>query len=342
MNRLQAYGQSFPCRRGARAVRCTGALARTTRAASLVAAVAATCIGALAADYPHKPLQVIVPFAAGGGLDTNARAFSQALGEILKVSVVVVNKDGAAGTIGLQAAASAQPDGHTLAFTPAVSLTSQPHRVKTSYQIESFTPVCQVFDNIFAIAVVADSPLRTVRDLLDRAAANPGTISYGTSGVGSIPHMGTADIEAATKVTLTHVPYKGDAPIVQDLLAGRIQFGAMLASSISGQVQSGAMRLLAVYSDRRHPAFPNVPTLTESGVAVVQASFGGVLVPAKTPAEVVATLQDACEKAAKSPGYLAYAAQAGQVVDYQPAPTFLRRLQEDSKAKAATIKRLGL
>jgi tripartite-type tricarboxylate transporter receptor subunit TctC len=309
--------------------------------AGTLALCAATA--AFAADYPERPIQVIVPFAAGGGLDSNARTFSQALSEELKTPVAVVNRDGAAGSIGLQMLAGSRPDGYTLSFTPAVSLTSEPHRMKTiQYRLESFKPVCQVFDNIFAIVVRGDSPYRGVADVLEQARRDPNAVSYGTSGTGSIPHLGTADIEAAAKVQLTHVPYKGDGPMLQDVLGGRLGFGAMLASSVAGQLQAGTLRLLAVYSDRRHPNFPSVPTLAEAGVPVVQLSFGGLLAPADTPQAVVDSLQSACERATRAAAYREWAGKAGQVVDFQPAAQFAQRLRADSQAKATTLKRLGL
>jgi tripartite-type tricarboxylate transporter receptor subunit TctC len=265
------------------------------------------------------------------------------MAEALRQSVTVTNRDGAAGTIGLQAVASARPDGYTLAFTPAVSLTSEPHRLKNiSYQLSSFKPVCQVFDNIFAIAVTANSPYKSLNDLLQDAQRQPGRVSYGTSGTGSIPHLGTSDIEATARVDMTHVPYKGDAPMLQDLLAGRLSFGALLASSVNPQLQAGTLRLLAVYADKRHPSFPQVPTLTEAGVPVVQLSFGGLLVPATTPADVVTVLESACEKAIQSPSYRDWAQRANQVVDFKPSSGFEARLRQDSQSKAATIKRLGL
>lgn len=299
--------------------------------------------GAAAADFPQGPVEMIVPFAAGGGLDQNARAFGKVFSEALNTPVAVVNRDGAAGAIGLAALAGARPDGHILSFTPAVSLTSQPHRVKSiKYGLDSFTPVCQVFDNIFAIAVLANSPYRSIADILAKARTEPDAVSYGTSGIGSIPHLGTADVESAANVRLNHVAYKGDGPMMQDLLGGRLGFGAVLASSVAGQVQAGTLRLLAVYSDRRHPSFPSVPTLTESGVPVVQLSFGGVLAPAKLAPATLAKLQASCERAVKAPAYVEWAAKAGQVIDYLPADRFARKLQEDSRSKEATIKRLGL
>jgi tripartite-type tricarboxylate transporter receptor subunit TctC len=273
----------------------------------------------------------------------NARSFAQSLSEVLKQPVTVDNRAGAAGTIGLQAVAAARPDGYTLAFTPAVPLSSEPHRLKTiAYQLDSFKPVCQVFDNIFAVAVPKDSPYQTIDDIVNDARRRTGQVSYGTSGTGSIPHLGTSDIEASTKVELTHVPYKGDAPMLQDLLTGRLSFGALLASSITSQIQAGTLRLIAVYSDRRHPSFPRVPTLTEAGVPVVQLSFGGLLVPAQTPPDVVATLEAGCQKAIRSSAYTDWAQRANQVVDYQNGAAFAQRLRQDSQAKAATLKRLGL
>lgn len=299
---------------------------------------------ALATDaFPTRPLQFVVPFAAGGGLDANARQFAQALSEVLRQPVSVINRDGAAGTIGLQTVASARPDGYTLAFTPAVSLTSEPHRIKTlGYQLGSFKPVCQVFDNIFAIAVTGNSPYKTVADLLKDAARQPGSVSYGTSGTGSIPHLGTSDIEASAKVDMTHVPYKGDGPMLQDLLAGRLSFGAVLASSINPQLQAGTLRLLAVYADRRHPSFPQVPTLGDAGVRVVQLSFGGLLVPAATPSDVLVALEASCEKAIQLPSYREWAKRANQVVDFKSSSGFEDRLRQDSQSKATTLKRLGL
>lgn len=329
----------------------TKGLARPARSSKLARAravlgtvLAAGTLGlAAGAAQANEAIEMIVPFASGGGLDQNARAFAKAFSEALGSSVVVVNRDGAAGAIGLSALAAAKPDGHTLSFTPAVSLTSQPHRVKSiKYNLDSFSPVCHVFDNIFAIAVLANSPFKSVADILDKAKADPGAVSYGTSGIGSIPHLGTADIEAAKSVQLNHVAYKGDGPMMQDLLGGRLGFGAVLASSVAGQVQAGTLRLLAVYSDRRHPGFPDVPTLKESGVPVVALSFGGVLAPANTPRPALEKLQDACQRAVKSPSYVEWAAKAGQVIDYQPAAAFARKLQADSQSKEAAIKRLGL
>lgn len=316
---------------------------RPTAILSLLAAGMVPALTAAAENFPSHAIEFVVPFAAGGGLDQNARAFAQNYAEVLKQTVVVNNQAGAAGTIGLQGVARAKPDGYTLAFTPAVSLSSGPHRLKSvNYNLDSFEYVCQVFDNIFSIAVRQDAPYQTLDDLLDAARQQPGRVSYGSSGIGSIPHLGTANIENEAKVELNHIPYKGDGPMLADLLSDRLDFGGVLASSITGQIQAGQLRLLAVYSDKRHPAFPDVPTLTEAGVPVVQLSFGGLLAPAGTPAPVIAKLESACDTVTQSEKYLAWAAAANQVIDYLPSDGFRQRMRQDSEQQAATLKRLGI
>lgn len=310
---------------------------------TLLLAGAAVAASVASAAYPDRAIEFVVPFAAGGGLDQNARNMAQAMGQVLGQTIVVNNRAGAAGTIGLASVARATPDGYTLAFTPAVPLSSGPHRLTgVNYNLDSFDYVCQVFDNIFSIAVRGDSPYKTLQDLLDDAKAKPGTISYGTSGVGSIPHLGTSNIEHELGVSLNHIPYKGDGPMLADLLSDRLEFGAVLASSITGQIQAGQLRLLAVYSDKRHPSFPDVPTLTEAGVPVVQLSFGGILAPAGTPADILATLESACQKATTSDAYVEWAKRANQVVDFKNGEAFRERMKTDSDQQAATLKRLGL
>jgi tripartite-type tricarboxylate transporter receptor subunit TctC len=313
------------------------------KARFLAAPILATVtLGSAAQNYPSRPIQMVVPFVSGGGLDMNARSLAESMAENLGQPIAVINRVGAAGTIGLTAVASAQPDGYTLAFTPAVSLSSEPHRLKSiAYGLDSFRYVCQVFDNIVAIAVRDSSPYRSLEDILADARKNPDKVSYGTAGTGSIPHLGASDIETTVKVTMTHVPYN-DATLMQDLIGGRLSFGIVLVSSITGQLKSGALRLIAVLSERRHPSFAEVPTLKEAGVPVVQPSFGGVLAPAHTPDAVLDRLQAACRVGVASPGYQEWARNTNQVVNFRPGKEFERNVREDSRLKAATIQRLGL
>jgi len=294
-------------------------------------------------NYPERAVQVIVPFAAGGGLDLNARRFSQALSDVLGESVFVNNRAGAAGTIGMQQLARTTADGYTLAFSPAVPLTSEPHRMsQLSYALSDFQPVCQIFDNIFGIAVHQNSKVQSFEELMDRAKNDPTPPAYGTSGTGSIPHLGVSDIEAETGLAFNHIPYKGDGPMMHDLLAERLDFGVILASSATATIESGMLKLLAVFSANRHPYFPDVPTIKELGVNVEQPSFGGLFVPKNTPEPIVKKLEQACEAASANDAYQQWAAQNNQVLDFLNAAAFQERLEHDSRLKKATIQRLGL
>lgn len=294
-------------------------------------------------DFPQRPIQVIVPFAPGGGLDMNARRFSQSLSQVLDEAVVVINRSGAAGTIGMQQLARSTPDGYTLGFSPAVPLTSEPHRsTQVPYELSDFQPICHIFDNIFAIAVHQNSDVQSVDELVERAKNQNTPPSYGTPGTGSIPHLGVSDIEADTGATFNHIPYKGDGPMMHDLLAERLDFGVVLASSASATIESGVLRLLAVLSADRHPFFPDIPTLKEAGIDVEQPSFGGLLASRGTPAGIVEKLEQACQVAAEDEGYQQWAAQNNQVLDYQDARSFQERLEHDSELKRSTIQRLGL
>lgn len=296
-----------------------------------------------ASNYPERPIQVIVPFAPGGGLDMNARRFSQSLSEVLDESVVVINRAGAAGTIGMQQLARSAPDGYMLGFSPAVPLTSEPHRSsQVSYELSDFQPICHIFDNIFAVAIHENSDIQTIQELVERTRSQDTPLSYGTPGTGSIPHLGVSDIEADTGVTFNHIPYKGDGPMMHDLLAERLDFGVILASSASATIESGVLKLLAVFSADRHPFFPDVPTLKEAGIDVEQPSFGGLLASKGTPEPVIAKLEQACQVAAEDESYQQWAAQNNQVLDYQNAVSFQERLEHDSELKRVTIQRLGL
>lgn len=294
-------------------------------------------------SFPSRAVQLLVPFAPGGGLDLNARRFAQEFSAQLGQPVAVVNRAGAAGTIGMQQISRSAPDGYHLAFSPAVPLTSEPHRITTqTYTLQDFQPVCQVFDNIFGIVVHQKSANKSISALLDNAKKSPNGVSYGTSGTGSIPHLAIADVEVNTGAAFNHIPYKGDGPMLQDLLAQRLEFGAMLASSATSHIDSGNLNLIAVFSNKRHPSFPEVPTLIELGIPVEQTSFGGVLAPSDIPPAVLQRLEQACQKATQSTAYQQWASQNHQVLDYQNATDFQSRLQHDFELKKNTLQRLSL
>jgi hypothetical protein len=173
-----------------------------------------------------RPVEVIMPYAAGGGVDAMGRAFAREASRLTGDAWVVVNKDGAAGMLGFAALASAAPDGRTVVFSPASPLVITPFVTKTMpFAVEKIEPVCQVFENVFAIAVRADSPIKSLPDLIAQAKAAPGKLSYGHAGTGSVPHLSTASLEKALGVRFNPIPYRGDGPMLPQLMGGQLDFG---------------------------------------------------------------------------------------------------------------------
>ncbi len=216
-----------------------------------------------AQTWPTRPIEVIVPFPAGGSVDVIARAVATALGEKLHQQVVVTNRDGASGTVGFNALASAAPDGYLLGAGPTTPIANAPYLMKgVRYNVDSFDYICHVFENAFTIAVAPNSKFKSIKELLDFAKANPGKLTYGHSGNGTIPHLSVANMADALGIKFQPVPFRGESALMPVLLKGDIDFGALAVVSIRGQ----DFRPLAVFADRRHPALPDIPTMRELGV----------------------------------------------------------------------------
>ncbi|MBI0535270.1 tripartite tricarboxylate transporter substrate binding protein [Roseomonas sp. KE2513] len=292
-------------------------------------------------SYPARPIQVINPYPAGGATDLMARALAAGLSERLGQPVVVVNRDGAAGSVGTLSVARAAPDGYTLAFVPALVLSVLPvTQPNSGLRPNALRPVCQMFANAQAIAVRADSPLRSLTDLVAAAKATPGAVTYGSLGIASIPHLAILQWARVAGIEMTHVPYRGDGAVLTDALAGRIDFAAIVLGSASGRSD---MRLLAVFDTARNPAFPDVPTAMEQGYDVAPTSFGGLMAPAGTPPERVAVLEAACAAVAPEELYRAAARRALQPAAYHSgASAFAERLARDVAEKAELLKGIDL
>jgi len=306
----------------------------------LVLAVASGAIDAGAQPWPARQIEMIIPYAAGGGVDIIGRSIAAAMSEHLAQSVVVVNRDGAGGTLGFNALASAAPDGYTLGAGPTTPISSSPYLVKgVRYQVESFEYICQVFENVFSIAVVPDSRFKSARDLLAAAAVNPGRLSYGHAGVGSVPHLSVENLADALMLKFQGVPFRGDVPLVQVLLKGDLDFGVTGLSSLRGQ----NLRLLAIFADEKHPRLPEVPIAAELGVHTsVPPGFNGVYAPKGLPPEVRKALESACAKAVQSGTVTRTIANTGQTVRYLTGAQFHARTAADYVFKGQLLRRLGL
>ena len=289
--------------------------------------------------YPTRPIEVIVPFASGGGVDLIGRAVAASLAEQFGQPVVVQNRDGAGGTLGFGTLANAAPDGYTLGFGPSTPIANAPYLVKgVRYNVESFDYICQVFENVFAIAVGPKSPYKTAKELF--AAAGDKGLNFGHAGLGSIPHLSVENLAEALKVKVQHLPFRGDGALLPVLLQGDLDFGAPAISSIRGNDQ---IRPLVVFSDKRHPAYPDVPTAAELGVKTsVPPGQNGLYAPKGLPAEVKSALEAACAKAVKSDAVLTMAGRTGQSVAYLTGKQFHDQTAADYKFKGELINRLGL
>jgi tripartite-type tricarboxylate transporter receptor subunit TctC len=243
-----------------------------------------------------------VPFAPGGSTDSQARIVAEYLGRELGQQVIVVNVGGAGGTLGLNQAAKAAPDGSTL-VTATPSLTINPYIQKDiGYDpIKDLEPIALLATSPIVLVVPKDSNIKTVQDLIDMAKAKPGELKYGSAGIGSATHLSTALFAAMAKVDLVHVPYRGAGPAILDLLAGRMDMQFENAPSVLGQVQSGALRGVAVGSPKRSAMLPELPPIGDTVHGYEASSWFGILAPAKTPRAIIDKVNAAANKALADP-----------------------------------------
>jgi len=247
-----------------------------------------------AKDYPGRPVRIIVPQAAGSGVDLTARVVAQKLTEAWGHQVIVENRPGANGIIGLEAGAKAKPDGYTLSLGVPSSLTMNPYVYKSlPYDtLRDFVPITQTATNTFGLVINPALPVRDVKELVALARARPGELSYGSFGIGNQTHLGGELFSSQIGIRLLHVPYKGETPAVIDLLSGQI---AMIFTPMQGAVphiRSGKLKLLATLGGSRARAFPDVPTMIEAGYkTIVITGWTGLLAPAGTPQDIVDKLQ---------------------------------------------------
>ncbi len=245
-----------------------------------------------AAEFPNKPVTIVVPYNPGGASDVTARVIAQGMEQKLGVPVVVTNKAGGSGGVGLEYVRSSKPDGYTLSYMPVESTMIKALGF-TDIQPSDFTYLGRVMTLPAALTVQADAPWKTIQEFLDYAAKNPGKISVGSSGTGSIWHVASASLAEKTGVKLNNVPFDGAAPAIAALLGGHINAVAVSASEVLPSVKSGKLRVLALMSDVRSPRLPDVPTLKEQNIDVEVVGWGGFGVPAGTPPEIVAALEAA-------------------------------------------------
>lgn len=298
------------------------------------------------ADYPNKPITLVVPFPPGGVTDIAGREVAKNLTKYLNQVVIVENKVGAGGNIGTQYVARSKPDGYTLGLLTVSAMSIAPHVTKNLgfNPSKDFTPITNVITTDGAIVVNAATPFSTLKDFIAYAKANPGTVSYASVGTGSIPHLTAEMFAQRAGVSLMHVPYKGAGPAMQDLLANQIalSFETSIATSLNN-VASARLKILAITGAKRSAAVPNVPTVAESGFPGFSAQgWFGLFAPANLPPKILEVLNKAVTEALREPEVIARFEKLGVQPDPQTPAAFTKFLEAESTKWGDVAKSLKL
>ena len=308
---------------------------------ALIFAVLTTA--AHAQTFPTRPMRVIVPLAAGGGMDSVTRNVAISFTEALGQSVVVDNRPGAGSLVALGIMADAAPDGYTLMMISATTVI-YPLLYKSPLDpVRDFAPVSQVTAQGYVLVVNPALPVKTALDLVKYAKANPGKLNYSSSGIGSPIHMTTELLEIATGTKMTHVPYKGMGAAYADLVGGRINMSFATIISAQGHIRSGRLRALAVSTGKRAPAMPDTPTLAEAGVpGVVVVNWYGLIAPKATPKAVIDRVAAETAKAVQAPVMMKHlVADGSEGVGSTPAE-FGKHIRAESEQWRRVIKQGGI
>jgi tripartite-type tricarboxylate transporter receptor subunit TctC len=289
-------------------------------------------LGGLAQDaYPSKPVKIIVAYPAGGANDIVARAIGQELAQDLGQAVVIENRSGAAGTIGADAAAKSPPDGYTLFMAAGAHTLAPSLHAKLPYDIvRDFAPVSLAALGTYLLVVHPSVPAKSVQELIELAKAKPGALNFASSGAGAPPHLAGVMFQKLAGVTLNHVPYRGDTPAINDLMAGHVQLAFLSIQPLIPQVKAGTLRALAITSGKRSAAVPDLPTVAESGLPGYDiGTWWGLLAPAETPRPIVDRLATAMRKATAAPSVKERFAAGGNVAQSNSPEEFAAMIKSE-------------
>ena len=295
--------------------------------------------------WPDKPITLIVPFPPGGVADTVARPVAEALGRELKTTVIVENRVGAGGALGMGVAARAVPDGYTLLMTlSSISILPEADRIlgrKPAYTLAQLRPIARFTADPTVLVVRADAPWKTLADFVTDAKNQPGKFNYGSSGNYGTMHVPMEMLKASAGFRMTHIPYTGAGPAVLALLGGQVDAVASGPASVVQQIKAGKLRPLAHWGDKPLVALPDVPSLKQAGYATSFAQWSALFVPAGTPEDVVQKLRVAAGKAARDPAVIAVINRAGSPLEYLDAPEFQTYWDADAALMVDAVRKIG-
>lgn len=307
----------------------------------LLLALALLVPAAARADFPDRPITIVLPYAPGSASDSYGRALGEHFTRMMGQPVVVTNRDGGSGVVGMRFVAQSAPDGYTLGLTPVTPVVVQPHMVRNlGIGPDSFQPVCGTNENVLGVLVREDSPIRNLADLVAEGRRRP--LTYGSPGPNSLPQLAVFRVQRATGVEFTHVPFRGDPPHLNELMAGRLDFSSAVVASASGLIDGNKLRLIAVFSARRHPDYPDVPTAREQGIDAQQLSQVGIYAPRGTPEPVMARLEEACRTGVEDETFRRVAATRKVPVNYMSRADFTAMVRSEYEAYGRILRELGV
>lgn len=294
-----------------------------------------------AAEYPTKPIEVIVPFAAGGGTDLVTRAFVDTAKKYLPKAIGVVNKTGGGGAVGFSEIVMARPDGYKLG-TGTVEIAMLPHMGLVQFSADDFAPIARLNAEPSAISVNVSAPWNTYEEFITYAKANPGKVRIGNSGTGAIWHLAAEALSEKTGAKFNNIPYDGANPAVTALLGNHIEAVTVSPAEVVSHVTAGKIKILAVMAEQRLPAFDKVPTLKEKGVDLSIQTWRGIVVPKKTPQDVQDVLRAAAKKTAEDPAFKDQLAKMNLTYAYLDAPAFKAAIDKDNVFFKTLMTKLGI
>ncbi len=297
-----------------------------------------------AQDFPNKSIRLIVPFPAGGPNDIIARLVGKRMGEILKQTIVIENRGGQGGVVGTDVVAKAAPDGYTIAISSAGALAISPSMEKVAYEtLKDLQPITLVAKVPEMLVVATSVPAKDMKELIALAKSQPGKLNFASSGNGSLPHLAGELFKLQAKIDIVHVPYRGAAPAVNDLLGQQVQMVFLDLPVLLPQVQAGKLRPIAIGAQARVPSAPNVPTTAEVGLPNLQTeNWYGMVAPANTPPAIVAILNKAAVEAIKDPEVSSKLAAQGATLIGDSPESFRAYIASETKKWADVIKDAGV
>jgi tripartite-type tricarboxylate transporter receptor subunit TctC len=305
------------------------------------ATLAAPSLSVFAQGFPAKPIKLIIAFPAGGPTDITMRSLADNASKVLGQTVVIENKPGAGGTLPAQQLQTVQPDGYTIAQIP-LGVFRLPYTTKMTWDpVKDISYVINLTGYAFGIVVPAEGPIKTWNDFVAYAKANPGKLSYGSTGTLTSPHLTTELIAQKLGIKLNHIPYKGSSELMQAIAGGHIMAAAD-STGFAPLVESGKLKVLNTWGEKRLAKFPDAPTLKELGLDIVQNSPFGIGAPRGTPPNVVKKLHDGFKKAMEDPSYVQALARYDMLPIYMDSAQYAKFAQETFLREKALVEKLGL